>query len=365
MSTVVQPCARCGARWAVHGTPMHWCPRCRGVLLSPAPVDAPPERRNYRWVARPPGRGPRVERPRPASAIDPATPRYTEIPRWGLQDRPPHLAAAPQNRIQAVLHWLTERVAGLLLATVILFGLSAVAEFGRYLILLRNRTRLIQPLLLFFSDLTVYATAVAALICALITAIGLLGWLVRARRSAYAGNGRRDPRSLRALLCGGLIPVVNLVWPGVFLTELARQLGGDPRTLRAVRIWWGVWVLNGVMVVASLFWRTADTLQGQADGVILTVYTDLVAVAAAVLSLWVLRMCEGRDLRGRIRTAKRWLPAAGPAVPVIEPVHPVTAVETADRAAAGNAETQHTEAENTGAENTAAERVEQEEVMAK
>ncbi|WP_227978940.1 DUF4328 domain-containing protein [Nocardia spumae] len=338
-STVVQPCARCGARWAVHGTPMHWCPRCRGVLLSPAPVDAPPERRNYRWVARPPGRGPRSEQPRTTAPIDPATPHYTETPRWGLLDRPRRVAVGPRTRVQVALHWVTERVAGLLLATTILFALSAVAEFGRYLILLRNRTRLIQQIVLWLSDLTVYATSVAALVCALVTAVGLIGWLVRARATAYADNGSRDPRSLRALLCGGLVPLVNLIWPGVFLTELVRQLGGDPRTLRAVRIWWCVWVLNGVMVVAALVWRTADTLQGQANGVIFAVYTDLVAAAAAVLSLWVLRMCEGRDLRGEIRMPKRWLPAPGPAVQVIEPVHPVPAPD--------------------------AERIEQEEVMAK
>ena len=327
-TTVVQPCARCGARWAVHGTPMHWCPRCRGVLLSPAPVGAPPERRNYRWVARAPGRGPRVERPRPAAAIDPATPRYTEVPRWGLHDAPrAEEAVAGRTRMQRALSWATDRVAGLLLATAILFALSAAAEFGRYLILLRNRSRLIEPVVLFLSDLTVYATSLAALACALVTAVGLIGWLVRARREAFAGNGRRDPRSLRALLCGGLIPVVNLVWPGVFLTELVQQLGGDPRTLRAARIWWCGWVLSGVMVIAALCWRSADTLQAQANGVIFTVYTDLVAVAVAVSALWVLRMCEGRDLSGRIRMPKRWLPAPGPAVQVIEPVHPVTEKE--------------------------------------
>ncbi len=121
--------------------------------------------------------------------------------------------------------------------------------------------------------------------------------------------------------------MVNLVWPGVFLTELVRQLGGDSRTLRAVQVWWCVWVLNGVMVIAALCWRTADTLQARANGVIFTVYTDLVAVAVAVTALWVLRMCEGRDLRGRIRMPKRWLPARGPVVQVIEPVHPVAAVE--------------------------------------
>ncbi|AHH14908.1 hypothetical protein NONO_c00880 [Nocardia nova SH22a] len=322
-STVVQPCARCGARWAVHGAPMHWCPRCRGVLLSPAPVDAPPERRNYRWVARPPGRGPRPERRRSGGAIEPPTPHYTEIPRWGLHDVPRPERDVEHTRAQRALRWATERVAGLMLAAIILFALAAVSELGRYLILLRNRTRLIEPVVLFLSDLTVYATALAALICALVAAVGLLGWLARARADAYAANGHRDPRSLRALLCGGLIPVVNLVWPGVFLTELVRQQGGDPRTLRAVRIWWSLWVLNGVMVIAALFWRLADTLQARANGVIFTVYTDLVAVAVAVSALWVLRMCEGRDLRGRIRMPKRWLPAPGPAVQVIEPVHPV------------------------------------------
>ncbi|NKY85534.1 DUF4328 domain-containing protein [Nocardia veterana] len=351
VSTVVQPCARCGARWAVHGTPMHWCPRCRGVLLSPAPVDAPPERRNYRWVARPPGRGPRVERPRPSVGADPATPRYAEIPRWGLRDRPPVPSVAPRNRVRAALQWLTERVSGLLLATTILFGLAAAAEFGRYLVLLRNRTRLIDPVVLFLSDLTVYATSVAALVCALMTAVGSIGWLIRARREAYADNGHHDPRSMPALLCGGLIPVINMVWPGVFLTELVRQLGNDPRTLRAVRIWWGLWVLNGVMVIAALLFRTADTLQAQADGVIFTVYTDLVAVAVAVASLWVLRLCEGRDLRGRVRVPKRWLPATGPADQVIEPVHPVTAGTGAD--------------ESADTESADAQRVEQEEVMAK
>ncbi|MGV9615383.1 DUF4328 domain-containing protein, partial [Nocardia xishanensis] len=89
MSTVLQPCARCGARWAVHGTPMHWCPRCHGVLLSPAPIDAPAERRNYRWVARRPdhrnGRPVAAPRRRPPAP----TPRYTQIPRWGLRDETP------------------------------------------------------------------------------------------------------------------------------------------------------------------------------------------------------------------------------------------------------------------------------------
>lgn len=303
---------------------MHWCPRCRGVLLSPAPVDAPPARRNYRWVARPPGRGARPARPNSAPVADPATPRYTEIPRWGLVDNRREEVRTPPTRISAATDWLVGRVAELLLTTIILFSVSALAEFGRYLILLRNRSRLIHPLVLLISDVSVYVTAAAALICALVTAVGVIGWLIRARRDAYAQSGRSDPRSALALWCGGVIPLVNLVMAGVFLIELVRRLGSDPRLLRAARIWWAVWALNGVMVILAQFMRGADTLQGQANDVIFTVYTDLVAAATAVATLWVMRMCAGRDLHGRIRRPKRWLPASGPAVSVIEPVRPVS-----------------------------------------
>ncbi|MBF6328638.1 DUF4328 domain-containing protein [Nocardia transvalensis] len=335
MSTVVQPCARCGARWAVRGNPMHWCPRCRGVLLSPAPVDAPPERRNYRWVARPPGRRPRDGRSaRPAARPGRATPRYTEIPRWGLRDVPPAATVAGRRD---PLAWLTERITGLLILTSVLFAVAAIAELGRYLVLLRNRTRLIHPAVLLISDISVYLTSALALAAALATAIAAVGWLRRSRVAAYAGAGQRDPRSLPMLLCGCLIPGVNLLWPGVFLTELITRRGGDLRALRAVRIWWCAWILNGAMVVAALGWHTAGSLQAEADGVIFTVYTDLVAAAVAALSLWVVRLCEGRDLRGRVREPKRWVPAVGPIVQVIEPVEPADeSAERASESAVGN-----------------------------
>ncbi|MCX4096594.1 DUF4328 domain-containing protein [Nocardia sp. alder85J] len=320
---MVQPCARCGSRWAVQGAPMHWCPRCRGVLLSPGPVDAPPERRNYRWVARPPGRRPRPSA-RPVSPPVAGPPRYQEIPRWGLHDS----RSEPAPVVPGRLARLSTRVAGLLVLTAVLFVLAAVAEIGRYLILLRNRTRLIPQPLLLASDLSLYVLAGCALLAALLTAVALTGWLIRARRNAYAAVGEQDPRPGPMVWCGCLIPVVNLLWPGVFLTELARR--GEPRALRAVRIWWCAWVLDGVLVVVALCWHTADSLQARADGVMISAYTDLAAAAVAVLSLWVVRRCEGRDLRGRERQLRRWVPASGPAAVVIEPVHRVG--ESADRA---------------------------------
>ncbi len=316
MSAVVQPCARCGARWAVQTTPMHWCPRCRGVLLSPAPIDAPAERRNYRWVARRPD-----QRTRKLSSVRPRppveTPRYQQMPRWGLVDPPVVSAPAPQRPLAR----LTERAGALLIVTAAVFAVAACAEFGRYLILLRNRTRLIPSWLLHLSDVLVWLSAFLGLVLGLITAIAMLGWLIETRRTTFAAVGRRDPRLVRTLMLGCLIPVVNLLWPGVFLTE-AVAVRPDPRTLRAVRIWWAGWVLGAGCTAAALLWRTADTLQAKADGVLFTAFTDLVAAAVAVLTLWVQRAMTGYDLFGHTRIARRWVIAVDPVVPVIEPVQP-------------------------------------------
>ncbi|MEU2257284.1 DUF4328 domain-containing protein [Nocardia xishanensis] len=354
MSTVLQPCARCGARWAVHGTPMHWCPRCHGVLLSPAPIDAPAERRNYRWVARRPdhrnGRPVAPPRRRPAAP----TPRYTQIPRWGLRDETPASALAGQRgRAAALASWVTP----LLLVTAGMFALAAVAELVRYVILLVNRTRLIDPLALRFSDWLLTGSSALALVLALGSGIALLGWLIETRSAVFARVGRRDSRPAPLLVLGCLIPVVNLVWPGVFLTEIA-VARADPRALRAIRIWWCAWVLGGLMAAAALIWRTADSLQVKADGVLFTAWTDAVAAAVTVLTLWMLRLLDGRDLFGRVRLARRWVVAVDPAVPVIEPVHPGGAARTTEARNAADAEI----ADDLDTDNGA---VQHEEVMAK
>lgn len=330
-SAVVQPCARCGARWAVQGKPLHWCPRCHGVLLSPAPVDAPPARRNYRWVARPPGR--KAQHPaRVDRGASTETPRYTQTPRWGLRDRAPQAAAVPVGRIDR----LTARLPLLLILTAVAFGLSALAELGRYGILLRNRRRLIQPALLWVSDGTVTVFAALALVTALVTAVALVAWLMRTRAAMYGAVGRQDSRSPLELILGCLIPGANLLWPGVFLTEAVRvRDGGDvaqARLLRVVRIWWAGWVLNGVLVVVALLYRFAGSLQVRADGVLVTFWTDVVGAGVAVLTLWLVRAFAGRDLRGREHVVHRWVIATEPVTPVIEEVRPGAESDSAGRA---------------------------------
>ncbi|MFE3257779.1 DUF4328 domain-containing protein [Nocardia sp. NPDC059229] len=355
-SAVVQPCARCGARWAVQGKPLHWCPRCHGVLLSPAPVDAPADRRNYRWVARPPGRRTHgaqpVRRPGPLQ-----TPRYHRIPQWGLQDRPPVAATARHRPLAA----LSDRITVLLPATAGVFVFSALAELGRYSVLLRNRTRLIPPWLLWISDAAVTVSAVVALVLALVSAVALVGWLTETRRNAYASVGESDPRSLRALVLGCVVPIVNLVWPGIFLTEAARlrsAVGADPRLLRAVRIWWAAWLLDAVLVLVAILYRFASSLQVRADGVLASMWTDLVAAGVAVASLGLVHAFAGLDLRGRPKTLRRWVIATGPARPVIEPVRRAPAAVVGNDAVVGDDAASGDDAEASPA-------AEQQEVVAK
>lgn len=296
---------------------MHWCPRCRGVLLSPGRVDAPASQRNYRWVARRPDHRLRKAAGTTVAAPPGPTPRYTEVPRWGLLDPPRAPARAPERPLRGI----AESRDVLLVLTALAFLVAAAAEYGRYLILLRNRTTLIPSWLLWISDMSVWVFGVIAPLCALATALSLVAWLIEARKAAFAARGSRDPRRRWTLIAGCLVPGVNLIWPGVFLTELVGAKP-DPRAERAVRIWWAAWVASGLILLAATLWRDASSLQAEADGVSFTAFSDLCAAAFAVLTLWTVRLLEGRDLRGAPRSAHRWVMAADPAEVVIAPVTP-------------------------------------------
>ncbi|MFE1594531.1 DUF4328 domain-containing protein [Nocardia sp. NPDC058705] len=286
------------------------------MLLSPGKVDAPVTQRNYRWVARRPDHRTRKAGATTVAPLGP-TPRYTQTPRWGLLDAPPSSARIPERPLRGLAVYRDR----LLIVTMIAFLLAALAEYGRYLILLQNRARLIPSWLLWISDATVLVFGIIAPICALVAAISLVAWLIEARTIVFTAYGKRDPRKRWTLIAGCLVPGVNLIWPGVFLTELLGD-DPDPRSHRAVRIWWAGWAFSGLLLIAATLWRDASTLQAEADGVSFTGFTNLCAAGFAVLTLWMVRTLEGRDLRGDVRSAHRWVMAADPAEVVIAPVAP-------------------------------------------
>lgn len=313
-----QICVRCENRWPVTYQPRQWCPACRGVLLSPVAPDGsvPPSRRNFRWVARPAGGLPTTgqtsqPQPRPESG----TPSYREMPRWGLLDPLP----ADDHDEPGRADMAADLAPTLLVGTAVVFGLAAVAEAVRYGVLLFNRTRLVDPLVLAVSDAAVWATQVVGPVVALAAAVASGFRLIDLRRRVYAERGLADSRSPLSILAGLVVPGLNLAMPGVFLTEIADR---DPRLLRAIRTWWVLWVVDAVLVVALLAWRQRDTLQARADGVLFTAVLAALGAVVALATLHVLRLFDDADLWGRPLRRRRFTQATGPAASPIAPIVP-------------------------------------------
>ncbi|WP_080737110.1 DUF4328 domain-containing protein [Rhodococcoides fascians] len=308
-----QVCARCSTRWAVGARPGTWCPRCHGVLLSPVSTQAPAQgRRNFRWVARPATSRSTSARTTRTAAPTP-TPHYDSTPTWGLRDIPRDPEASrPVGRVEQY----AANAQLLVFVTALLLALGAFAEVFRYGILLYNRTRLVSPITLAVSDALVYFAQVGSLVAGLFALIGSSCWLIRQRRLAFAAAGATDPRSVRWMLLLSMLPLVRIVMPGVYLTELARLRGDTEadvhRELFLVRIWWGVWAASNALVVVQLLWNLQGSLQARADGVLLSAVVAAVAAGSAVLTLAVMRRFEGRTLRGSaLARPTRWVMATG------------------------------------------------------
>lgn len=306
-----QACARCGTRWQVGARPGMWCPRCQGVLLSPVSARAPAQgRRNFRWVARPAVATPAVD-PSAHRASATPTPRYETVPNWGLRDIPRDPAA---NRPSGRVEQYAARAQILVIVTAVLLAFAAVAEALRYGILLYNRTRLVSPVTLAVSDASVFFAQIGALVTGLLALITSSCWLIRQRRATFTADRAVDPRSVRWMLALSMLPVVRIVMPGVYLTEVVRlrvRTGyGDYREEALVRIWWSVWALSNVLVIVQLLWTMRGSLQARADGVLLSAVVALVAAVSAVLTLAVMRRLDGRTLTGSIvARPTRWVHA--------------------------------------------------------
>ena len=157
---MIQVCSQCGTRWNVRDRQRAWCPRCHGTLLAPSgPADqqewgprpgaaaagpaAPPRPRlppGYRWVAVRPGTPPPPRRGR--RELGP-TPRYQVIPRWGLVE---HFDAPAEQQAPRVAGPSATAVRMTLVATMAVLGAAAFVHLVRYVLLIINRTVLLQPL---------------------------------------------------------------------------------------------------------------------------------------------------------------------------------------------------------------------------
>jgi hypothetical protein len=168
------------------------------------------------------------------------------------------------------------------------------AEIWRYVLLVRSRTGALPRATVSTSDALVLAGAIFAITVALFAAVLALFWLSLARSVAADLAGHEPARPDWQLLLGLVIPGVNLVVPGSALAELEhtvlrRPLEHRPRPSRMILSWWIAWAISGLLCTATVLWRLRSGVQAQADGVLWTAATYLVAAVVAVLTLRVIR----------------------------------------------------------------------------
>lgn len=194
-----------------------------------------------------------------------------------------------------------EQMRGLAALAVPLLGLTALlvlftagGELWRYALLLDSRFDALPAGPLRASDALVVTGAVVSVLSSVLAGAVTLGWLVNANKVAAKAAGVTPARPGWQLVLGTLLPGLNLVVPGGVLAELEHAaLGQDPNRRpspsRLVIGWWMGWATGLVLAGITLLWNLRDGVQARADGVLLHVATDLVAVIVAVTTIVVVK----------------------------------------------------------------------------
>jgi hypothetical protein len=277
----------------------------------------------YRWIAVRPGAAPPPRRRR--RSLGP-TPRYAVIPRWGLVDR---FDVADQQQVVTRTGPSTAVVRATLLATMAVLGAAALVHLVRYLLLIINRSTLLNPWVAGAATWLGVAISVVALFMVFASAVVLTNWLIGRRAAAFAYRGHQEPRAVWALRAGCLVPLVNLAWAPVFVIELAGVEDRLNWLRKPIAAWWLVWVLSTAVSIFSIATSFATEAQAIADNTVTTTVAYLMGLAALLLAMKVFLGFERQPVE---RPSRRWVmvadkQAAAEKRPQAEP-ETVAAVET-------------------------------------
>ena len=256
----------------------------------------------YRWIAVRPGAPPAPRRRR--RQLGP-TPRYASTPRWGLRDHIDPASGGPDAPPRGGPSTTVVRLA--LVTAAILLGFAALVHVARYVLLIVNRTTLLNPLLAGAALWLGVLASVLAIFAVVGTALVLISWLIARRAAVFAHHGDDEPRPTWALWAGGLVPLVNLFWAPVYVIEMATTEGVYARLRRPIVVWWLLWVLSTAVSIWAIVTSFAQDAQGIADNTVTMTLAYLLALSAVVA---LARVYLGFERKPVERHAHRWVVVA-------------------------------------------------------
>jgi hypothetical protein len=232
------------------------------------------------------------------------TPRYATIPRWGLVD---HFDATEQPQAGVRGGPSLTMVRTTMITTMAVLAAAALVHVVRYVLLIVNRSVLLNPWVAGVATWLGVAVSVLAVFTIVATAVVLTNWLIARRAATFGHRGHQEPRSAWALRLGCLVPFVNLVWAPVYVIELANVEERYRWLRRSISVWWLVWVASTAVSMFSIATSFTTDPQGIANNTVTTIVAYLLALATLVL---VMKVFLGFERQPVERAAKRWVVVA-------------------------------------------------------
>ena len=255
----------------------------------------------FRWIAVRPGAAPPARHGR--RPLGP-TPRYAVIPRWGLGDRVRYAPSPTETPTRTGPSAAAVRLT--LFLSLLVLCVATLVHVVRYVLLVINRNTLLNSVMAFAANWLGVLVSVAAVVALGASGVILTRWLVARRARAFAHYGLQDQRSDRALWAGCLVPLVNLLWAPVYVTELATIEEHHARLQRPIVQWWIAWLFSYAVSIFAIVTSWAKDAQGIANNTVLMVLAYL--LGAATLAA-IARVFEGFERKPVERPAHRWVVA--------------------------------------------------------
>jgi hypothetical protein len=236
------------------------------------------------------------------------------------------------------------RVRTAFFVTGVTLAVAALVHLVRYLLLVVNRSTLLNWLVADAAALVSVLASLAAIAAVGTCAVMLTRWLTARRAAAFAHRGSPDSRSRWALWVGTLLPpsaamviaiavaavlatsgrsaswavmagfvaicclpLLAAIWALVYVIELAKTEDHYARLRGVIWGWWLLWLLSSMTSIFASVTSGAQDAQGIANNTVAMIVAYLIALAALLATA---RVFEGFERKPVERPAHRWVVVA-------------------------------------------------------